>query len=73
MKFTGNKCFAKSMVWKAWIPIYNLCDGVGIGCTTKFHQNAKYVLYIYIYNVIEKNHQIGCSKYWLTLKKIDPN
>ncbi len=29
------------MVWKAWIPIYNLCDGVGIGCTTKFHQNAK--------------------------------
>ncbi len=29
------------MVWKAWIPIYNLCDGVGIGYTTKFHQNTK--------------------------------
>ncbi len=36
-----NECFTKSIVWKAWIPIYNLCDGVGIGCTTKFHQNTK--------------------------------
>jgi hypothetical protein len=43
-----NKCFTKSMVWKAWIPIYNLCDGVGIGCTTKFQQNAKNVQIKYI-------------------------
>jgi len=42
------------MVWKAWIPIYNLCDGVGIGCITKFHQNAKNAQILYRYNVIKK-------------------